>query len=516
MTLTVGPVIGLVTHNCARILLEFSEAAVLTVLLSSPVGAHEVTRNVPARRAAVFAFYGLQPTTQWTVTVRGVAHPPSSFRTFPERVQLSDCLTFGVVSCNNLRITREMVPEAGCVWRATADYILERKIDVLLHIGDQVYGDDDWSNYEDGKLTYEQIAEHCTYAKAKQLLEATPQEHWPSLRPRITEMYRDCYREAWGEHAPTRLALANCPNLMIYDDHDMRDDLGDKPGEFDPTTDTWLIVDCGRRAAFEYQRQLYEDFDLAGDGSVPRVARENHFVHVLGDIGLLFVDSRGAKTFNTVPGDLKPFLTSAQWQDIHASLSPSGALAHCKVLFFLTQIPMVFFGQKLTEAIAKKADDFEGMWSYKRNRVEQMEMLEALWQWQAAAPERLVLLAGGDVHLGGFTRVSRNDEFAFEQLTVGPVSNQTIKAVELLVTNSAKDLGKELGDGWTYDHEPFINKRNIGLVRIGPTPYTVHWAHLIGTDHVEEVPVALRSKRERIQEHVHQVTSKVKDLFHRR
>lgn len=47
-------------------------------------------------------------------------------------------------------------------------------------------------------------------------------------------------------------------------------------------------------------------------------------------------------------------------------------------------------------------------------------MLEALWQWQAAAPERLVLLAGGDVHLGGFTRVSRNDEFAFEQLTVGP------------------------------------------------------------------------------------------------
>lgn len=53
----------------------------------------------------------------------------------------------------------------------------------------------------------------------------------------------------------------------------MRDDLGDKPGEFDPTTDTWLIVDCGRRAAFEYQRQLYEDFDLAGDGSVPRVAR---------------------------------------------------------------------------------------------------------------------------------------------------------------------------------------------------------------------------------------------------
>lgn len=134
-------------------------------------------------------------------------------------MQLSDCLTFGVVSCNNLRITREMVPEAGCVWRATADYILERKIDVLLHIGDQVqghpgqvlavklwqknfecslplgpkfplgvskakslaeirfhasllqcivgrlafwitsgfvYGDDDWSNYEDGKLTYEQ------------------------------------------------------------------------------------------------------------------------------------------------------------------------------------------------------------------------------------------------------------------------------------------------------------------------------------------------------------------------
>lgn len=75
---------------------------------------------------------------------------------------------------------------------------------------------------------------------------------------------------------------------------------------------------------------------------------------------------------------------------IKFALSPNGPFANVKLLFFATQIPLVFFPTAITDSIAKKADDFEGMWSYKQNAIEQTEMLNLLKSWKLANPSRQV------------------------------------------------------------------------------------------------------------------------------
>ena len=146
------------------------------------------------------------------------------------------------------------------------------------------------------------------------------------------------YRRTWGWPA-TQLALANVSNVMVYDDHDIRDDLGDKPQEHDPTTATYMVVRCARRALMEYQRALHEDIDLSHPTDVGRLFRETAVVLKMGEYGLLITDCRGAKTFDSVPGDPWPFLTSRQWQDLHQTLGPGGAFEDVKMLVWATQVP---------------------------------------------------------------------------------------------------------------------------------------------------------------------------------
>lgn len=49
-------------------------------------------------------------------------------------------------------------------------------------------------------------------------------------------MIRGEYRRSWT-FEPTAFVLANIPNLMILDDHDIRDDWGYCPEDYDPNSD---------------------------------------------------------------------------------------------------------------------------------------------------------------------------------------------------------------------------------------------------------------------------------------
>eukprot|EP00993_Chasmostoma_nieuportense_P007643 NODE_910_length_1772_cov_12.293009_g854_i0.p1 GENE.NODE_910_length_1772_cov_12.293009_g854_i0~~NODE_910_length_1772_cov_12.293009_g854_i0.p1 ORF type:complete len:507 (-),score=146.13 NODE_910_length_1772_cov_12.293009_g854_i0:89-1609(-) len=464
MELTLGPIIGTVTHNTARILIETTAAGEVTCELESATETKTTRIYTYAHRPVIFKFDKLQPATHYRVRVGTFQHLLSSFTTFSSWTTLEEKCTFAAVSCNNYRITEEDTNNQNDVWRALADRIEAGDVTMMLHLGDQVYGDDDWSNFEDGKIKYENMIKHCRFAQAMELLKDKHHTEYPAYCEQVTEMYRDAYREAWT-HPPAAQALANCPSIMMYDDHDIRDDLGDKRGEFDPESPVYFIVNCGRRVCFEYQRQLHEDFDLSHPTYMGKVAQENHIFHVIGDYGIMMVDSRGAKSFNYETGDPKPFLTTNQWTDIHQSLGAEGVFRDCKLLVFCTQIPIVFFGKALTEKIAAKADDFEGMWSYKNNIHEQTEMLNSLWEWKSAAEgERAVYCVGGDVHLAGHTQIYKDGHHAFDQMICGPVSNKVISRIVMMVTSALKEVGETLNDGWSHEHFAWEANRNVGMI----------------------------------------------------
>ena len=92
-------------------------------------------------------------------------------------------------------------------------------------------------------------------------LREVPPDQWIKHQGVICEYYREVYRDTW-RHPPTAKCLANCPNLMIYDDHEVRDNWGDIPDDWDSSCAEFFVARCAWIVSMEYQRQLYEDIDF--------------------------------------------------------------------------------------------------------------------------------------------------------------------------------------------------------------------------------------------------------------
>lgn len=95
----------------------------------------------------------------------------------------------------------------------------------------------------------------------KDKLRGVPPEEWINHQESICERYREVYRDTWA-HPPTAKCLASCPNLMIYDDHEVRDNWGDLTSDWDSSTPDFFVARCAWLVSMEYQRQLYEDVDF--------------------------------------------------------------------------------------------------------------------------------------------------------------------------------------------------------------------------------------------------------------
>eukprot|EP01116_Phalansterium_solitarium_P009694 TRINITY_DN23951_c0_g1_i1.p2 TRINITY_DN23951_c0_g1~~TRINITY_DN23951_c0_g1_i1.p2 ORF type:complete len:127 (+),score=22.89 TRINITY_DN23951_c0_g1_i1:471-851(+) len=104
----------------------------------------------------------------------------------------------GVVSCNSTSFQHSW--NKTNMWkRLWLEYVEHGELDLLLHIGDQVYNDDQFN--EARKLVIQ----------AGGLEEVTPE-----LEERIMRSIRAVYRATWNEPY-TRGGLASVPSLMIWD-----------------------------------------------------------------------------------------------------------------------------------------------------------------------------------------------------------------------------------------------------------------------------------------------------------
>ena len=163
----VGPVIGKVTSTTARILIEIDKTGGLTIELkesakesalekqpsllqrklskkyssrtghSSHGDKKKLQKNVIENRPSIFEFKDLKPETHYTVEVKNCTiMTKSGFRTFPEVP--AESLSFGVISCNKIFITDIMIAPAWDLWAHLSKNIEAGKVDLLLHLGDQV------------------------------------------------------------------------------------------------------------------------------------------------------------------------------------------------------------------------------------------------------------------------------------------------------------------------------------------------------------------------------------------
>lgn len=156
------------------------------------------------------------------------------------------------LSCNNFNATRtraefpceaegqkSLDPSLSVVdmWVPLARRVHRGEVDMVIHMGDQVYADG---------------ARHLGGFPPEIWLTGLPASRWPEFGPQIHRMYADLYRSGW-RHPPTAFVLSHVPNLMQFDDHEMRDDLGDRPVDSASESAEYFIQSIGRRVMHTYQ-----------------------------------------------------------------------------------------------------------------------------------------------------------------------------------------------------------------------------------------------------------------------
>ncbi len=213
-TLILGPLLRYVDDTSATIWLETDEPCTVEIL------GHEArTFHVGGHHYALVVVRDLRPGTRTPYDVRldGQAawppadspFPPSTIRTIPAGNDTSLRLLFG--SC---RFGHTEDPELGSVLGPDAldayALLMTRRAarewpDALLLLGDQIYADE----------TTPEIQR--TLAERRDLGEP------PGTEVADFEEYTLLYRVAWSD--PTlRWMLSTLPTMMIFDDHDIRDD----------------------------------------------------------------------------------------------------------------------------------------------------------------------------------------------------------------------------------------------------------------------------------------------------
>jgi hypothetical protein len=433
--IVVGPIIGEVTDTSARILVELDGEAEITCLATDSKGATSKHKQAFRKnRPGIFSLEKLRPEQKYLISFTGAGNKPEgSVRTFAKK---TTAINLAAVSCNftSRRGNTDL-------WADLRDqYVLAGKVDLILHIGDQVYADNAFD-----------YAMHVV--KDKRFDQAAKENQ-------ILETYRDLYRVAWN-HPSTRDVLANVSNLMIWDDHEIRDDWGSRPNDRNPKSQEYYIGTLARRVFREYQRQLWNDFPIEAD---PEAGGLEHHFHKWGEIGVMFLDERGGRSFGR---DRKnPFLSTRQWDEVLSALTAkNGFFAETRALVVVTSVPLCYLSSSVSTAGSVAVDDLHDHWSFANHRREQIEMIRRLREWKEAAPgEREVLVAGGDVHVGGYTDILRDGKLIFKQLISSPITNKTPKGIEFNGLQAIQNLEARISASYSYKHTYITRRRNFGVI----------------------------------------------------
>ncbi len=449
----VGPIVGEVTETTARVVVQPLLSGMVTVVLT-PEGGGPATRGsaVATDDAPVVSILlvGLTAETTYALTVEVdgavVAGRKGKVRT---RGAADDELKVAAVSCN-FTVRKDDTNRWHDLLHAR---VLTGDVSAVLHIGDQVYGD---------------------VAFGQSMQDVKDQGRTAAVVQAITARFRRLYQYTWN-YEPTREVLANTSNLMIWDDHEIRNGWGSHEEDRDPTSNEYFVGDIARKVFQEYQRGLWAPPDAT-------VAHEGH-AHAYGTTGVVFLDQRGARSFAYDAS--RPYLGRAQMAWFDQTLA-SPAFAKVTALLVVTSVPLLYVGERAADLGGLVASDLRDQWSYASHCTEQFELITRLRRWKEEDRHRTVAVVGGDVHVGGRTvleeKVPDSELWRpiLTQFITSPITNSPLHALAFWGVKTLLLGGDhEITPSLRYRHESLTRRRNYALISLYGTPG--EQAHIVGS-----------------------------------
>lgn len=343
--------------------------------------------------------------------------------------------------------------------------------DLLLLLGDQVYAD-------------------ATSAEMREFIEARRDiSEEPGDELADYEEYAHLYRLAWGEPA-LRWLLSWLPTLMIFDDHDVRDDWNTSltwRRQMEATSwwhgrivaglgSYWVYQHLGNMSAaeraadplwVELQRRqeaqpgVEADLTDAVEAFAERADQEPEsyrwsYTHPLGGSRLVVVDSRAARELEPARRSMLDDAEMA-WLDEQLTGDVDHLLVATSLPFLL---PMGLHRMEaLDEAIAegrlgrrlaragewlRQELDLEHWGAFSRSFAAVAGMVTEVADGRRGAPPSSVLFLSGDVHFSYITEVDRDTGSQMLQLVCSPIRNplpRALRAVAAFGSHGARPLG---------------------------------------------------------------------------
>jgi alkaline phosphatase D len=345
-------------------------------------------------------------------------------------------VTFGFGSCHRpYRIEggRVVLNEAAGIYDAIVEDL--RRIDAAFMLlgGDQVYSDE---------LPPISIRENLP----------GDEQHPPPFDVALAA-YRRISRGFLGQ-AGIRALREAVPTYCIWDDHDIFNNWGSR---LEKTPLDLCLFQAAGRAYCEYQHQRNPSGTIA---SPPY-----HYTFRHGDIGFLVLDVRGARDY-----EHGTMLGVEQWQAIQAYLA--GEAASVQTLFVVATVPIAHVARWM----AKLFDDLPGRhgsqvrdrWCSANFVASRDALLDALFEWETAAPARQVILLSGDVHAASAFSIRRRDAPGIiRQFTSSALS--TPHTLEQRVLNWLTVRGGNLFEPrFRFRRRLLHFPNNYGLIRVRP------------------------------------------------
>jgi len=445
--ITLGPVIGKVTHNSARILVEFNKAEPVTCFLQCPTGETKscMITSKPFT-PIVFTFENLKPKTQYNVHLTcALPVERCSFYTLRENNDNPGNLKSAIVSCNEIFYQLQKTKEND-LWGHLGSQVREHSLDYVFHIGDQVYMD--MSGDDKTGHIYKQVTD---------ILKATPKKQWDSKVPELLKLLKGQYYKTWN-HPSIAFVLANVPNLMICDDHEFRDDWGFKADDYKPGTVDHFYGELARQVYYEYQRQLREDINWK---NLKAMKCEYH-EHILNGVGVSFMEYRGNRSWFREEYLRDTHMGKAQQAWLGSLYKQGGRFEGLNSAMFITPLPLFLLTHFVSQVAYLKSDDIQEYWTY--DSVDQLaELLDLLRTWKERVNGREIVVIGGDFHLGGWTDIGYKGKKIFSQFTTSAISQDQTSGFEKAILDVLMKLGK-LNKEYSFSHYGWTKENNYGVV----------------------------------------------------
>ena len=387
-------------------------------------------------------------TTDWTASVTLTLPAPApdtpfvvegGGRALPGRFAPSPgapaSLTFGFGSCHMpyaLKDRKIIVrTDDAAIYPAVTRDLRTAEASLLLLTGDQIYADE-----RPGISVRDDLGE----------------EHDPPPLDVALEAYRRNYRGFFNEPG-FRGLRESLPALCMWDDHDIFDNWGSSRAK---SPLDLRLYEAATRAYAEYQHPRNPGPAI---DHPPFVWTMEH-----GDIGVLALDVRGKR--NAVTGTM---LGNEQWQAVRAYLT-GNASAHIQTLFVISSVPVAhvarWFAMVFDLVPERFSTSVRDRWNAGQFIESRDVVLDALFDWQTAAPHRQVVILSGDVHCASaFSMRRRRGGGIIHQVTSSAMTTPLV-AKQMAFNRLVVHAQNLFEPRYAFERHFLSITHNIGIARV--------------------------------------------------